>query len=689
MYHRDTDMKNIITLFVVSVFVFATGYNTMKAETIKHIPTRNKTVIIDFPVHGSALTKFSIEIFPTEIYWGDTVYLAVYQENISPEVVKICGSNNDIHEYYWGDFIFSSDMLHMEYKWIPEHPSGKQSKRAVPIQDLQPGAKYVDQMNYLEFPPLEDLEEPFWKELSANLPKEGITCKLHIKHGYYNPSSNEAHEMEVERDILIRPRPASEMALLEKWYKNTPEKLFPRVEGKRKVPYNMGLRSSGRSNIWIGWHKYDPWMFVRTGNRKPSEPNNPTMLTGWRQLEASLVPSTMRDEVRLVRLQLEYYAAKAGTNTEKAKRELVDWLESLPKVQRGIMTAFLASTMNDFGHSDDYIMFLIPLRDKNRALIRATYDMLEPGSQEYAYRQDNSLPLPKDWVPPAPSILDVMIPTPQELEAHRLGKESDNGFRVWTMILPDGKENLFFGKFLFIKNKSGAYFQSRDGRVFIKTLEYFSQDDLHIMNKLVIPLEIPDIDYREWTGTAKGLPVTAIYVDNYAGAYRVKTKGDGEEVLLDFYLLSPKDQDYIQRLQSDPRYFLERSWHSDDNKFLFYGRFLSITDEKVTIQKRHGEAITLKFSEISELDREYISLAQQTAQIDFSLMSDVSLLTRLLSSENVVDVPSAVEIPQASHALYYAIVVVILLFAILLSVFILICIRRHYGNQQDSYDESI
>ena len=105
---------------------------------------------------------------------------------------------------------------------------------------------------------------------------------------------------------------------------------------------------ASKSDIVINGNKYDPWMFIRLGNRKPSDPNNPTTLDGWRKLEASLVPSTMRDEVRLTRLQLEYYSAKKGEASENAKNELVEWLQSLPEVQRTIMTTFLVSKMYDF-----------------------------------------------------------------------------------------------------------------------------------------------------------------------------------------------------------------------------------------------------------------------------------------------------------------------------------------------------
>jgi len=108
-------------------------------------------------------------------------------------------------------------------------------------------------------------------------------------------------------------------------------------------------------------------MFVRLGNRKPSDPNNPTTLAGWRELEASLVPSTMRDEVRLVRLQLEFYAASAGEDSAQAKKYLLDWLKSLPTPQRVVMAASLVYNSMRFRGTT--------LQTRNQELVRAIRTM--------------------------------------------------------------------------------------------------------------------------------------------------------------------------------------------------------------------------------------------------------------------------------------------------------------------------
>jgi hypothetical protein len=83
----------------------------------------------------------------------------------------------------------------------------------------------------------------------------------------------------------------------------------------------------------------------------------------------------MRDEIRFTRLQLEYYAAAGQAEAaEKAKSEFVDWLKSLPEIQRTVMTKSLVSKQYDFYEK-------APLRAANRELMRALYDILDVGSQ--------------------------------------------------------------------------------------------------------------------------------------------------------------------------------------------------------------------------------------------------------------------------------------------------------------------
>ena len=453
----------------------------MEVTTIEYVPTTGETVTITVPIREADSVKHTYEMFPNEIYYGDTVYLVCYDTNISDNTIP---GFADIKATNISSLsgIIMSDALKSQYHWISEHYSSEWADIApADMKDFIPGEKRPGFKYYLEFPPLEDWNDPFWKELREKMTPEGIKCELKITMRYHlRPGESwtaewvESATVEVSQDILIKPRPANEMALLENWYKNTPENLFPKVDRSRKIPHDdfWGLKSSGKSDIKIGRNKYDPWLFIRLGNRKPLDPNNPTTLNGWRELEASLIPSTMRDEVRLTRLQLEYYSAKKGEASDNAKNELVDWLKSLPEVQRTIMTTFLVSKMYDF--------FQTSLRDRNRGLVRSLYDILDYGCQEavcnfesYNYR-DRTL-TPPEGVKVQRSFMEIVEPTAEDL-AHG-SKELPDGFRIWDAVGDVGPTRMV-AQFVELKeSEDTAVLRNRDGLSLNLMFSALSEED--------------------------------------------------------------------------------------------------------------------------------------------------------------------------------------------------------------------
>ena len=421
--------------FLLAIFLLISGCQKIEVASVEYIQPPGEEVTITVPVRESDSVMHSYELFPNEIYFGDTIYLVCYDTNISDNMIPGYIDINKVEVSSSSFASLMSDVLHSQYNWIGESLTSMWKDWAPGMRNFIPGEKRSGFKFYLEFPPLEDWDDPFWKEMREKMTSEGVKCVLRMTARYnYCPKESwqeylETSEYEIFQDILIKPRPANEMAILEQWYNDTPEKLFPKVDRNRKVPRDMDLKSSGRSNIKIGWKKYDPWLFIRVGNRKPSDPNNPTTLDGWRKLEASLVPSTMRDEVRLTRLQLEYYSAKKGKASDNAKQELIEWLKSLPDTQRTVMTTFLVSKMYDF--------YLTSLRDKNRELMRALYDMLDHGCQEAVcnfesinYR-DRTLP-PPAGIKVMRSIVEVLEPTAEDL-AHG-NKELPDGFHLWDVV---------------------------------------------------------------------------------------------------------------------------------------------------------------------------------------------------------------------------------------------------------------
>lgn len=457
-------MQIIIRLFFTSIFLMSSGCEEMNPEPIDYIPTPGEIVIVDKNVEESDAVKHTIEIFPMEIYFGDNIYMIEYDENISDELAR---KYKDIREFdpFTAAGAITSDATPHRYEWVPEYRSRMSQDRIYNNRDLLPHEKRPQYKYCLEFPPLEDWDHPFWKELRDKMPPEGLTCQLRIRDGYIDHWAFQ--KMEVIQDIVIKPRPAAETALLQKWYENTPEKLFPKVDGNRKIPHGRELKSSGKSDIKIGSKRYDPWMFIRLGNRKPSDPNNPVTISEWRELEAGLVPSTMRDEIRFTRLQLEYYDAKKGTKTDEAKTELVDWLKTLPGVQRNIMISSLVSNMYHFKKT--------ALEEKNRELLRSLHGLMDVGSQEHAYySSDRILPEP-EGVEIIRPFIEVVTPTAEDL-AHG-SKELPDGFRIWDATSAVGPYQMV-GKFIELKeDEDRLNLKNRDGLTFNLVFSALSDED--------------------------------------------------------------------------------------------------------------------------------------------------------------------------------------------------------------------
>ncbi|MDR2438342.1 MAG: hypothetical protein LBE12_03080, partial [Planctomycetaceae bacterium] len=114
--------------------------------------------------------------------------------------------------------------------------------------------------------------------------------------------------------------------------------------------------------------KYDPWMFIRIGNRKPPTDLCPTTSQGWLDLEKQFVPSTLRDEIQLTRMLLEYLESKEELQIKK-RDEIFQWLQSLPEPQRVCMASNLEA--NRFMYKEE-----MPITKPYLELLKAVYPMM-------------------------------------------------------------------------------------------------------------------------------------------------------------------------------------------------------------------------------------------------------------------------------------------------------------------------
>ena len=346
----------LIFLYIIAVSVGYLFFSNISFAS--SFPNGNDIELIYQSGEEESVVETKVVAFPKRLSVGDTFYLAIYNKNLSDKRITYT-----LSPYFYISPMLSSSLTSEIYQWKEEVVNRIRFLLLPEEHILEPGAERISRSCSWEFPPLEDWNEPFWKELREKLPPEGASCQLRFSLTTTEIRDdlsrvNSSHD--VVLDLWVTPRSAKETQLLEGWLHSTPVDLLPNDVGDRKEPRKDKsseeildlrmecLQGSEESKIKIGENRWDPWLFIRTGNRKPSDPNNPTTLKGWRELETQLSPSVMRDEVRFTRLQLEYYSASSQAKKAATRKELVDWLHSLPQAQRVSMVSSLKSKENQF-----------------------------------------------------------------------------------------------------------------------------------------------------------------------------------------------------------------------------------------------------------------------------------------------------------------------------------------------------
>ncbi|MBQ2789012.1 MAG: hypothetical protein IJE97_05190 [Thermoguttaceae bacterium] len=327
--------------------------------------------------------EFGLEASATEIYFGDAVYFRAFDRNALEKPVcrtLVPKSQIDCYERFTNvDFGFFSEAVldapgvDGTYSWAPEFPKrapeGVWRMGAFAWTELPPGAERDYGAFAVEFPPLEDWDDPFWRGVRKRLATEEsveIRARFRFERTLKTKRRTERIEGEglpgdgfdvarfepegvfggvVEKKIVLKRRSNAEMERLDDWFKATPSGILPERNGERgvKTPRTEPTQLPVRRKVEIAGKKYTPWLVVRYGNRKPSDPNNPKTLDGWRELEAEFSPSTLRDEITLTRLQIEYYNVETEPEADAALKALVAWLDALPDPQRAAMVASITS----------------------------------------------------------------------------------------------------------------------------------------------------------------------------------------------------------------------------------------------------------------------------------------------------------------------------------------------------------
>ncbi|MGL6196997.1 MAG: hypothetical protein ACRC2T_19465, partial [Thermoguttaceae bacterium] len=184
-------------------------------------------------------------------------------------------------------------------------------------------------------PPLEDITEDYWQKKLCQ--KEQLALAFEI--GAYCFEDNTGCPPKAympsylfEKNISVSPRDNEEAMLVQRWLHSTPPEIFPEKSKTKKTPKSWRqIEIPKTSPMTSGKHRL--MHFQRIDNRYPGDPNCPETWQGWKELEESLTPSTMRDEIRLTRILIQY----CDTEDEAVLTELKDWFKDMNEIQRTVM----------------------------------------------------------------------------------------------------------------------------------------------------------------------------------------------------------------------------------------------------------------------------------------------------------------------------------------------------------------
>ena len=285
--------------------------------------------------------EFSVQCYPETIMPGDTLYVTVVAKNPFDEPIYI----NDVHylnkiRIYLQD---SEDQIqtHSGIKLqSPNAPPPPEIDISFNFAEINPDDSLVFITKAINAPPLEDLKEPFWEKHLNNLATGDEKFTLCVTFNAYSAKNREPILITLEVPIVMTQRPEREMAQIQKWYKTLVDFLKSEQFQKTGVldhPSGMPKNITLTRNIFTQNAKASHWWFVRYFNLYPNTSDIPETWQEWKTLEDLLTHSTMRDEIRLTRILIQYCA----TNEDAVLAELKEWFDDMDEVQRTVLATEL------------------------------------------------------------------------------------------------------------------------------------------------------------------------------------------------------------------------------------------------------------------------------------------------------------------------------------------------------------
>ncbi|MDR2643361.1 MAG: hypothetical protein LBC74_11275 [Planctomycetaceae bacterium] len=289
-------------------------------------------------VFAENLIELQFEVNSSEVYFGDTLYIAVYAKNISGKRLDNFPAFNLDHFYYcyFGEYSF--------YKYFKVYLTQVDANVSFPFYQMQHGEiikqNYKIKHKYISFekdakilfhviefpiPSLDAINDKFWSRLLDDSAQDKNKNKfiLHIK-GKIEGNDISYFDGEINRELTIKPRSKNGMFLMEYWHSTLPPnafiisstypslKFFSDDYKKNMNYYDRAIEyplknhvKSGKTKISISlYFRYSYW------SHYPPPYCYPATWEGWKKLEDVFEEGTLQDEIHYTRLCLQYIETK-------------------------------------------------------------------------------------------------------------------------------------------------------------------------------------------------------------------------------------------------------------------------------------------------------------------------------------------------------------------------------------------
>ncbi len=195
-------------------------------------------------------------------------------------------------------------------------------------------------------PPLADWNHPFWQKVRKTLE---TSDEIRLWFDVEFTETSQDSKIHFSFSVSMKARPKREMEWIRCWFETTPTEIFTG---------NLDFQKSSVIQKWeyyvqISGADFYPWGLI--SGQMPSGAGVPQTLFGWKTLEKSLSPGTLRDHVSMTRRTIELLEnPETGVPSygipyvsgDYAFAEFDEWLAMLPKAQRLCFTNALTNPIH-------------------------------------------------------------------------------------------------------------------------------------------------------------------------------------------------------------------------------------------------------------------------------------------------------------------------------------------------------